>query len=51
MSADRPFKPVEDRGLSPAAVPGRNGITMRPDAVVPDIHTPYDFYERNYLDA
>jgi hypothetical protein len=51
MNAERVFKPVEDRSLSPILVPARNPATMRSDTVVPDIHTPYDFYERIYLDA
>jgi hypothetical protein len=43
--------PVEECSFPPAIVPGPNGAAMRADAVVPGIHTPYDFYERIYLDA
>jgi hypothetical protein len=31
-------------------IPVRNGPAMRYSAVIPDIHTPYGFYERIYLD-
>jgi hypothetical protein len=37
--------------LSPIDIHVRNGAAMRFGAVVPDVHTPYDFYERIYLDA
>jgi hypothetical protein len=42
---------VEDCGFSPAAVPSGTGATIGFGTVVPDIHTPYDFYERIYLNA
>jgi hypothetical protein len=45
------FNGVENHAFSPTAVPVRNRATMRLGTVVPDIHTPYDFYERNYLNA
>jgi hypothetical protein len=48
---DSAFNHVENRSFSPAAVPVRNRAAMRFGIVVPDIHTPYDFYERIYLDA
>jgi hypothetical protein len=32
------------------AVPLQNGQAVRRDAIVPDIHTAYGFYERIYLD-
>ena len=37
--------------FSPNTVPAANRTGMRSRYVVPDIHTPYDFYERIYLDA
>jgi hypothetical protein len=51
MCVDPAFKRVESRLFSPTAVHVRNLATMRFDTVVPDVHTPYDFYERIYLDA
>jgi hypothetical protein len=42
---------VENGSSSPAFVPRGTGATIPVYAVVPDIHTPYDFYERNYLNA
>jgi hypothetical protein len=44
-------EPVEKSLFSPATVPGRNRAAERSDTVVPGIHTPYDFYERIYLNA
>jgi hypothetical protein len=49
--ADRVFQAVQDRSFSPTVVPDRNPAAMPPDTIVPDIHTPYGFYERNYLNA
>jgi len=37
--------------FSPNTIPAENPAAMRSRNVVPDIHTPYDFYERIYLDA
>jgi hypothetical protein len=37
--------------FSPNSIPAANRAAMRSRNVVPDIHTPYDFYERIYLDA
>jgi hypothetical protein len=43
---------VESLVFSPTTIPGRNNATISFCAVVPEIHTPYDFYyERIYLDA
>jgi hypothetical protein len=44
-------EPVEECVFSPATVPRENRATELSDTVVPDIHTPYDFYERIYLNA
>jgi len=48
---DPAFNRVENRSFSPPGFPVRNRATMRFRTVVPVIHTPYDFYERNYLNA
>jgi hypothetical protein len=48
---DPGFNRVENHAFSPAAVPVRNVVAMRFDTVVPAVHTPYDFYERTYLNA
>jgi hypothetical protein len=46
MCDDPAFNHVENHPFSPTVVPVRNRATMRFGTVVPDIHTPYDFYER-----
>jgi hypothetical protein len=48
---DPTFDRVENHAFSPTGFPVRNRAAMRFGVVVPDIHTPYDFYERIYLDA
>jgi hypothetical protein len=45
------FSTVESAPFSPIAVQRANGITIPSRIVVPALHTPYDFYERIYLDA
>jgi hypothetical protein len=48
---DGPAAPVEDSSPSTHAVPGEIVAAMPIHAVVPGIHTAYDFYERIYLNA
>jgi hypothetical protein len=51
MARDRASGAVEDCSFPPETVPRKKRATITSDAVVPGIHTPYDFYERIYLDA
>jgi hypothetical protein len=45
------FDRVENASPSTFRVHRKKRMTMRSRAVVPGIHTPYDFYERIYLNA